>query len=522
MEKENHEMIDDKISNMITQILEVCLSWVRTESDGLERFIDPIDRVEISAHYGTTHAAVSFILFGEMTSNTGVSAVGYELLKSILKRWKISANLSGFHNDFNNFALCVLDDYFQRNKSDRHKYYDDAIKKVILATPDSNNPTVNWLPMRWYANLARYRWTGNDNYKIICNKCHDDIKTATYKDGFIDDRLPKGTSFNLQYDVATVAVLQFLRCRGESIDISKELGALLAAVAPDGDINYFGRGTNQIFAWGLWIFLLKSTGQKEELARAVNYLGDKLPKILKNNNLMLNYESGGDKYLWWDYHYCSVYTAHLLFWLIMALDENNRNNVNAITSNIHDSGINIIRKGGWFAVTFSGRREYLSEKGPSLVALGKSDGSMLIKGIFGPLGGAFGNNYTIPDIVIRNYCGLIDVGHERSAKQKRILEKIYSLIKLQNKTKLSILPLFVDIRIHINEEGIVLNWLNSSDCHAMFIFSSYQKINNARLYVDGEKVNLLYTGSIKDQYGIKYIYQGRIQKGSNWKLTLSS
>ena len=135
---------------------------------------------------------------------------------------------------------------------------------MVLSTPDSNNPTINWFPMRWYVNLIRYKWTSDEKFKLACDKCSTDIRAATYKDGFIDDRLPIGLSFNLQYDVATVAVLQYLRSNGENIDISVELGALLNAVAPDGDINYFGRGTNQIFAWGLWVYLLSSAGKKNK------------------------------------------------------------------------------------------------------------------------------------------------------------------------------------------------------------------------------------------------------------------
>ena len=47
---------------------------------------------------------------------------------------------------------------------------------------------------------------------------------------------------------------------------------MLAAEAPDGDINYLDRGTNQIFAWGLGIYLLAPSGQQDALKCAIAYL----------------------------------------------------------------------------------------------------------------------------------------------------------------------------------------------------------------------------------------------------------
>lgn len=192
------------------------------------------------------------------------------------------------------------------------------IRDTVLRTSDSNHNTVNWLPMRWAVNQMRFQWTQKQAYCTACDACKKKIAQATWSDGFIDDRLPVGLSFNLQYDVATVAVMQYLRVQGNQVDIAKELGALLEAEAPDGDINYLGRGTNQIFAWGLWVYLLASSGQKAALNRAIAYLEKYLPIALKNNNLMLNDIPGEEKYMWWDYHYCSVYTAHLLMWLNLA------------------------------------------------------------------------------------------------------------------------------------------------------------------------------------------------------------
>ena len=217
-----------------------CLEWVE-EKSGETYFVDPLDHEEISAHYGATHAAASFLIIGKLNSDSNIEGVGKRLLISILDRWETSSKLPSFHYDFNNFALCVAYDYLEGELRER-------VKCTVLSTPDSRHDTVNWIPMRWFVNKCRYEWTKNEKYQSACTICTEKIKSATYEDGFIDDRLPKGMSFNLQYDVATVAVLQYLRNHGEELDISKETGSLLNAVAPDGDINYFDN-------WGSSCFL---------------------------------------------------------------------------------------------------------------------------------------------------------------------------------------------------------------------------------------------------------------------------
>ena len=67
------------------------------------------------------------------------------------------------------------------------------------------------LPMRWFVNKKRFEWTSVSKYIDIINHCRNTIAKATNADGGVEDRLPHGMSFNPQYDVATVAVLQYLR-----------------------------------------------------------------------------------------------------------------------------------------------------------------------------------------------------------------------------------------------------------------------------------------------------------------------
>lgn len=304
----------DKIEQLINVTLKTCESWVKFD-DGQLKFIDPIDKIEISAHYGATHAATAFILLGELREDKKLLEKGISLINSIVQRWDHSKTLLGFDNDFNNFALCIAYDSLKKQEAKLA----GEIKTKVCNTLDSNHNTINWLPMRWYVNLKRYEWTGDQKYQKICKECKSKITEATNKDGGIEDILPKGTSFNLQYDLATVAVLQFLNCRGLDINLTREFSFLTQNILPDGDINYQGRGTNQIFAWGMWLYVLSTTNNTTELKKATSFLSDKVPVMLENNNIMLNDSKGEEKYLWWDYHYTSVYTAHFLFWMVLSL-----------------------------------------------------------------------------------------------------------------------------------------------------------------------------------------------------------
>ena len=403
-----------RIERLIELTLNTCLPCI-DRKDGFVQFTDPLDKKEISAHYGTTHMAASMIILGNLKNNRELVIKGEALLYSVLDRWNDSKVLPDFHNDFNNFALCVLDSYTDS--------YHERIKTTVLETADTAFDTINWLPMRWYVNKARYIWTEDESYLLRCKDCYEKIKEATYSDGFIDDMLPKGRSFSLQYDIATVSFMQFLRTEGEDIDLSKETGALLNAVCPDGDINYFGRGTNQIFAWGLWIYLLASGGLNE-LDRAICYLEERLPVMIANNNIMLNDYPGEEKYMWWDYHYCSVYTAHLLFWLVMALKDYGIKSIRPELVEDGSSGVHIFRSDKAFVVTFDGRTEYLAESGPSIEAVWNVNSGTVCKGNFGPWFGYFGNKYIQVDATLKNYMGLSEIRTGKDGLFRTIAAKL--------------------------------------------------------------------------------------------------
>lgn len=499
----------EQIKQLIELILPVCTSWVQTGTDGLERFVDPNDNEEISAHYGATHAAAAFIIWGKSKSNEILYKQGLSLLHSILVRWDDSKKKSAFHFDFNNLAISIVEPFVDDETA-------QLIRKIICNTADSNHYTVNWLPMRWAVNKKRIEWTGNSNYQHRINKCRDIISKATNEDGGIEDRLPHGMSFNLQYDLATVAILQYLRVQGEQIDLSKELGFLLNAVAPDGDINYQGRGTNQIFAWGLWVYLLASSGNTKALSMALNFLEPRLKNMLDNNNMMLNEWDGKEKYLWWDYHYASVYTAHCLLWLVMAYIDVDKAKITPLLPTSTETGLHIYRSENFFVSWFEGRTEYLAEKGPAIAAIWTKGQGMICKGTFAPWQGLFGNKYIYEDVVLKNCCGLLEVKTNKDWSKNRYIHRLLPHLKTDISCNLS--PVFCPISVTETDEAFEMIWENNTVSEVLFNLPASIAECDMELLADGKKVPVFCNSAIKNQYGWIFIHQSRRFKAKKVKL----
>lgn len=508
----------NEIDKLICKIINVCDSWIKTENNATY-FIDPIENKEILGHYGASHLAAAFIIYGEENGNKQTFEKGNKLLNSLLNRWDLIKSQPDFHNDFNNFALCLIEKYLDK-KGDISSI--KKIKETVLRTPDSSHQTVNWLPMRAYVNYCRYLWTANLKYKNTYENCIFDIKKVTFKDGFIEDRLPKGLSFNLQYNIATVAVMQFIKNLDIDINISNEFTALMNVISPDHDINYLGRGTNQIFAWGLWIYLLSSSGDKECL-NALHYLGDRLDHMLKNNNLMLNEWDGHERYLWWDYHYCSVYTAHLLLWLVLAKRDNKKFPIE-INSNYEflDSGLNVIGNHNLSLVSFDGRKEYLAEKGPVITNLWIREFGCVSKGSLGPWRGAFGNKY-LNDDIIHNYFGLMKVTFNKEIFNNRIFKRLGIHINETDSIKYS--PYFLSFEAQVEDKKITLKWSNKNREELYLNIPVFVKkrefINHVKLYVDKINVPLEGNSMIKNQYDWCLLLKSKIYNGKEWILEIT-
>lgn len=492
-------MLDNKgtIKSLIDEIIKTCFGWIIKDKDGNDFFIDPNDQIEISAHYGATHAAASLILWGKYTDNQIYYDKGYQLLQSILLRWDESTKLPAYHFDFNNFALCLIENQVDEQTSKN-------IRDIICNTPDSNHATINWLPMRWFVNKKRNYWSKNALYEKNIEYCKETICQATNNDGGIEDRLPRGKSFNLQYDIATVALLQYLRINGENIEIGKELGFLINAIGPDGDINYQGRGCNQIFGWALWIYLLSTSKQKVQLKTALDFIKPKLQVMLKNNNLMLNEWEGKEKFQWWDYHYASVYISHCLLWLILSILDYEKKEIVPITPTTEETGLHIFKSENYFVCWFEGRTEYLAEKGPSISYIWSKEKGIITKGTFGPWQGAFGNNHIYEDITIKNYFGPLQIKKNIDWSKNRFIRRFFPAIF--SKPFLYIKPVFGALHIEEKDKKLIITWETDKEKDITFNMPCMLSDFKNNVYIDKRQINVFHTEIIKNQYGWINIY----------------
>lgn len=501
-----------RIEGAIEQVMKKAVAWIKP-IEGVPHFVDPIDGKEISAHYGATHMAASMILWGINQQDQELRMKGQTLLVGILDRWDVCMNLPAFHYDFNNFALCLIYDALDS--------IDDGLKsrisEAVLKTPDSNHPTVNWLPMRMIVNQYRYKWTGKEEFMIKAEDCASQIRLATNPDGGIEDRLPKGVSFNLQYDLATVGVLQYAIAHGWKGSLEKEMGFLLNVVSPDGDINYQGRGTNQIFAWGLWVYLLSSSGQEKELTSAMNYLESRLGVMLEKNNMMLNEWDGNEKYLWWDYHYASVYTAHLLLWLVLAHQDYGKQLIELFIPERCDTGLHVYRSDLFFVCWFDGRNEYLPEKGPAVSCVWSKSYGVVCKGAFAPWHGAFGNYYSFDNVALQNYCGLIEIRNNRDISQNRVIRKLFPSVSLK-KIWLRESPAFCPIIVAETEGKLTITWNYEGKEPVVLNVPSIPDALRCEVVADEVPQQLMRIGKIRNQYGWVNVLQTRPIKTT--KITL--
>ena len=480
-------------------LAEKCSSWIEENKEEVF-LVDPIDGKEISAHYGATHTAIALMIFGQRNDDDSMYCLGRKLLSSILNRWDYCSALQDFHFDFNNFALCIIEDLLPEDDS-----LVERIKSVVLKTPDSNHDTINWLPMRAFVNKKRHEWTGLQKYLDAMNCCLSKVMKATNDDGGVEDRLPKGSSFNLQYDIATVCCLQFLCVHGVEKDLSRELGFLLNAVAPDGDINYQGRGANQVFAWSCWIYLLSSSGRETDLMQALRFLDGKLEKMLSHNNLLLNNEPGCEKRLWWDYHHASVYISHLFLWLVLAEIDYGRRSIEPVIVCDGSTGLDIYNAKDFFVAVFNGRREYLAERGPVITAVWTKKEGMVFKGSFGPWQGLFGNDYCSEESVLYNYWGPLEVHQNIDWHRNRWIRKFLAnrpiIAKITSKPRFSA----IEVKSESADCIDIIFTVPSHCCINLPVFNSSHY--TPKVYEDGNEVSVSKPLLIVNQYGELSVYR---------------
>jgi len=510
------------LDNCINYAFSQMSSFIHCEN-GINFIFDPNDQSRVVGHYGETHLCAAMLYYAERCGQPSYVGKALELLDGILTNWDDDKKASDYHADFNNFALSLI---YRRLKTLNLDKYSVIVADKLMHTSDSKNRTVNWLPLRAYSNLQKYVISGNSKYYNIAVYSLKNILSAQYEDGLFDDMSPKGESFNLQYCIATAAALCLIYNHfAEYIDmlpqydICKTMSTLYSLVLPDGDINYMGRGCNQIFAWGPWIYLTSKYTNTEIAGKSLSYLFERIDLSCNNCNLMLNDYNGKDKILWWDYHHYSVYMSHFLLWNELSQAENKHKEIIDFTEST-DSGLKVWHCDGYSAVTFNGRRHYLVEKGPSIVALWSKENGALFKCGHSASNGMFSNRYFNPLSAFLNHFGFVEIEQFPQRKANKYVRKVNALFS--KSFSIQIKPIFSEFQVIVDKGNMVLEADIPSISNCYFVFPTYIELLklNVSFYIDDIEFGFRQIGTTQSQYGETYINIVAISKGQKCKLVL--
>lgn len=288
---------------------------------------DSIDKRVFGEHYSATHFALLAAVLFRMTDefeylNSAKLAIDFHIRTS---KDEYKYGDWNYHWDFNNYAF--LETYNLLHgalSSEERERWETSIKSWKTNT----HQVTNWLVMRAYSYLFRYKLFGSFSdyweYKRILNH----VKRAQLKDGCFED--VKGESNPVQYHVFTLAILhriyQVTKIRGLKKRFLKGVDYFKYFVDPDGDFNFKGRGQEQIFGYGAAIYVLEAAKNMDSKNRGeYQYLLNKvygyLLEFVNEDGhfpLVLNTHTDSEKMGWYDYHHLTVYNASLGAWLALS------------------------------------------------------------------------------------------------------------------------------------------------------------------------------------------------------------
>ncbi len=338
---------------------------------------DPIDFCNPGAHYAATHFAFLGALLYEQYKDKMIlenikSAIDFHLRTSKdeykFKKW-------GYHWDFKNYAF--LETYRIIKKYLREDEQRKWLKGLKEYRENKGNHLTNWYAMRAYSSLLRYKLFHNvvDFLRYLWRIFF--VRRAKLPDGCFDD-FPH-LSRPIQYHVFVLALLHRIYLINSSKRIKdwflKGVYYFIHFVDPDGCFNYLGRGQEQIFGYGIGLYVLEAAKSiNKNQAGYYQYLIDCIWKYLnkfKQNNifpLVLNYQNDLEKFGWYDYHHLTVYEAFLGVWLALThkhrFDCNQSVQFKPSEKQLHylkSSGQVIFSNENYFTVFSRGATEYISE-----------------------------------------------------------------------------------------------------------------------------------------------------------------
>lgn len=404
-----------KCVSLVMAYLERCEE--RVQLDGAQTALrDPIATRVIGSHYALSHYCAGLYLQSRLQNSTVLRQRAESVLEYIRVTHDQYSKEEDYHQDFNNFAWAVLLALDKRGPDLLSNESRRTCSALLCNTSDSRHNTLNWLPMRAFnrtirATVLRQRVPCASSQRLVKR-----VLRAKGDDGLFEDSLTPGMTACPQYHAYTLAVLllgQQLGCLSfDASEVRSSLGVLLRHIDPDGDFNYYGRGTNQLFAYGPMVFLLKNmhcaTAATE---RTLLYVARHLPECLKNNGIQLENAYAYQHVTWRYYHYVTVYVAHLFFWLSLAQSAAFSFPAPAHTQPDRSS-LCVFRANRIFAAIFNGRRRFLAERGPLLCNLWMQPYGSVFKGPLGPFADCPGDarDHICATAVVSNYCGPIAEG----------------------------------------------------------------------------------------------------------------
>ena len=285
---------------------------------------DPLSGAVAGEHYSATH----FALLGCLLDQPEPDPTRSPLIRSALEfhirtsGGEYARGSWAYHWDFNNYAFAKCFVLLEKTlpKAERERYL-----SAMRAWKENKHKTVNWLFMRAYNATLRRKLCGGLLDSLRARRSLFLGLRCQLEDGCIEDL--RHTSRPIQYHAFSAALLhQLFLLTGERRYLRRFMAGLdylLPFVAPNGDFNYLGRGHEQIFGYGVALYVLEAGlphagGNAQRVNEAAEHCLDHLARYATqqgNFPLVLNGQGNNRRYGWYDYHHLTVYNAFLGVWL---------------------------------------------------------------------------------------------------------------------------------------------------------------------------------------------------------------
>lgn len=330
--------------------------------------LDPDGERIAHEQYGEAFLALAVAAGDALRKEPAPNSAIKGLLRVVTSQYGKSAS---YHYDFVNLALVLTANIYDRMGWPKEPLLNPRMNR-LARLQHSTVKASNWRAMRLLVAKANGKKLRGIWESLA-------LKLNTDADGWVHDI--RAVSFPVQYSIYTAALFElgsrwfglpatFRRSASTTYDQTHRIFE-----SPLG-FNTQGRGYQQIFGYGPWIYL---ASQREDW-RTVTSALHLLEKNTASSQLRLVLSETGDRIGRYDYHYSSVYQAFLLAWLRLT-------QLDTADPWVAASGPHaMIRSGGWRVRISRGGNKYAAESALSPHSI-FYQGDCLSEGIAGPDGG---------------------------------------------------------------------------------------------------------------------------------------